>query len=285
MCYFGFNVMWWISKFFLNSCSESDSVSIGNEAKQANEFLGFCQLNYDGIISADMSSIKDSACANTCRQTRSAQLSGQDNVTIYVNTQNANLNTTDFENQLAAVKCAKDLITLSASTGAEFSTNDSTNSQYTIQMSEKKAKLSLKTLVDKSKEYLYAKGFSDSEITTMLDENGADETELVRLVLALSSVESTAGESGLAYQHSNEYSIFNLFALPAHAKSSIDWDKVGHCGLEALGVDFMFGSATSTLKTWCKTAIKKAFKTIAKRMLGPLGVIIAVGEFSYCMWG
>ena len=36
-----------LASFFLNSCSESDSVSIGNEAKQANEFLGFCQLNYD----------------------------------------------------------------------------------------------------------------------------------------------------------------------------------------------------------------------------------------------
>jgi len=52
-----------------------------------------------------------------------------------------------------------------------------------------------------------------------------------------------------------------------------------------LGVFSLLATPAYSLKTWGKAAIKKAFKSVAKKMLGPIGALIAVSEFSYCMWG
>lgn len=39
----------------------------------------------------------------------------------------------------------------------------------------------------------------------------------------------------------------------------------------------------SACHSWSKAVIIKAFKTVAKRAYGPVGVVIAVGTFAGCM--
>lgn len=66
----------------------------------------------------------------------------------------------------------------------------------------------------------------------------------------------------------------------------LTWSEVALCAAAAIGVDFVFGlSALSPTQgnKWVKKAILKAFGKIASRMLGPVGAVLAVGSFSYCM--
>ena len=55
------------------------------------------------------------------------------------------------------------------------------------------------------------------------------------------------------------------------------------CFIEAIGFDLGFVSS-GIVATWSTTAIIKAFTTIAKRAIGPIGVAIAVTTFSYCIY-
>lgn len=55
--------------------------------------------------------------------------------------------------------------------------------------------------------------------------------------------------------------------------------------MHALGVDLLFSLGSSSATVWSMAAIKSAFKTVAKRMLGPIGVAIAVVDFGLCMGG
>ena len=72
------------------------------------------------------------------------------------------------------------------------------------------------------------------------------------------------------------------FVTSAKANSTIDWYKVGNCAIKALGVDIFYGLSQSNLKTWSVAMMKRAFKTVAKKVIGPIGAIICVGEFSHC---
>ena len=83
----------------------------------------------------------------------------------------------------------------------------------------------------------------------------------------------------LSTQHPlSTYAIFTV--------SSVDWGKVGRCAATAIGVDFFYSlgveGATKTDR-WKRKALVKLFGNVAKRMLGPVGVIIAVGTFVGCM--
>jgi hypothetical protein len=55
------------------------------------------------------------------------------------------------------------------------------------------------------------------------------------------------------------------------------------CVAHALGVDAIAMFSQSSASSWTWPAIKKAFKSIAKRLLGPIGVAIAVIDFGLCM--
>jgi hypothetical protein len=62
-----------------------------------------------------------------------------------------------------------------------------------------------------------------------------------------------------------------------------DWDDFIECGAIAIGADAIYALSQSTASTWSWAVIKKAFKTVAKKMLGPIGVAIAVISFTTCM--
>lgn len=176
--------------------------------------------------------------------------------------------------KVSKLESLDDMMLLSHQTAAEFHFEKSDLTKDSIVISEDKAKKAIIPMVAESREYLYAKGFTKKDIDDMLKENNADETVLVSFVLTL--IEREQLENKLAI--SKSYSSF--FAIPARAE--VDWGKAGNCALHALGVDIFYGLSQSTLKTWGVTAMKRAFATVAKKIVGPIGVAFFVGDFAWC---
>lgn len=173
---------------------------------------------------------------------------------------------------LEKIKTPRQILNIMRTTGAEISLiNDGTYTHY-LTISEDESSLSLNSLVLDSKAYLYSKGFSESDIQTMLKENNADESALVPFVIALTEEEE--------YQQSNPANNGN-----SSSDDAVDWDRAGRCSLHALGVDILTGLAQSSAKVWSKAAIKAAFKTLASKIVGPVGVAIFVIDFTLCYTG
>ena len=55
------------------------------------------------------------------------------------------------------------------------------------------------------------------------------------------------------------------------------------CGIIAIGADALWALGGSSASAWTAAAMTRAFSTIAKRFLGPVGVAIAVVTFGVCM--
>lgn len=185
-----------------------------------------------------------------------------------------NTPSSDIE-KVSKLETLDDMMLLSHQTAAEFHFEKSDLTKDSIVISEDKAKKAITPMVAECREYLYAKGFTQKDIDDMLKENKADETVLVSFVLTL--IEREQLENKLAIAKSNS---FFFFATPARAE--VDWGKAGNCALHALGVDIFYGLSQSTLKTWGVSAMKRAFATVAKKIVGPIGVAFFVGDFAWC---
>ena len=57
------------------------------------------------------------------------------------------------------------------------------------------------------------------------------------------------------------------------------------CAAVAIGADALWALGGSSASSWSRAAMKKAFKAVAKRFLGPVGVAIAVVSFGVCLAG
>lgn len=177
------------------------------------------------------------------------------------------------------VESIDDMMLLSHQTAAEFHLDKSNLTKDSLYISETKAKESLTPMIEESKKYLYTKGFTEQDIIEMLKENDADESVLVSFVLTLMEKEQSDKEM-LTAHNSNA---FYMLATPARA-AGIDVDKAKNCAIEALGIDIFYGLTQSTLKTWSVALMKKAFATVAKKIVGPIGTAIFIGEFSWCYY-
>lgn len=146
------------------------------------------------------------------------------------------------------------------------------NSQYELTVPVQQVISSLNPLVTESKQFLYSRGFTESDIQQMIQEENALETDLIPLVMAVTQAEN----SQVVARNYMNY-------LPVSSANALTWSEVGSCAMEALGADILFSLGQSTATVWSMAAIKTAFKTVAKRMLGPIGVAIAVVDFSWCL--
>jgi len=126
-----------------------------------------------------------------------------------------------------------------------------------VEISEKELIKSLEPTIKAAKDYLYNLDFTESEIQKMLAENGVDESSLIPFVVALTDFEIS--------------------------KCSASYSPYLDCALDALDLNFTAFAATSSLKTWGKVAVEKAFKSIAKKMFGPLGWAIMAASYIKCM--
>lgn len=172
-----------------------------------------------------------------------------------------------------------ELLVLVRDFDASFSFEDDGSGDSTLVISEEDANNSLKPLIQKSKEYLYGIGFTEAEIQAMLIENNATEAELVPFVVALVEEE----KKGNLYTQNQSWSPLSFFSTPAYA-ADITWKKAGDCALTVIGIDIFKEMATSGAKKVTVALAKKAFSTVAKKILGPVGAVIALVEFSACLF-
>ena len=146
-----------------------------------------------------------------------------------------------------------------------------------VAISVNEAKQKLAPMVAKSRAYLLRNGMTNADIDEMLRENNVDETELVPLVLAMMEYD------GSLYTGMAPFCAPKTGGKDYNQSSKPDWKKIGSCALLALGCDIFDSFRNSACRSWSKAVIIKAFKIVAKRAYGPVGVVIAVGSFAGCM--
>ncbi|SDS53166.1 hypothetical protein SAMN05216503_3361 [Polaribacter sp. KT25b] len=129
------------------------------------------------------------------------------------------------------------------------------------------------TLIE-AKKYLYTKGFNDLEIQNMILEEEGQELDLIPFVMALTSIEKNQKQA-------NNIKSPNLFANTAYAK--VNYKDYIRCAIIGIGADAIWALGGSSSSSWGKAAMKRAFGAVAKRLLGPIGVAIAVGTFGICI--
>lgn len=74
----------------------------------------------------------------------------------------------------------------------------------------------------------------------------------------------------------------SLFVNQVYA-GDVTWEDYVRCAMIGIGADVLWALGTSDVSSWSKKAMRKAFGTVAKRFLGPIGVSIAVVSFGVCI--
>lgn len=173
------------------------------------------------------------------------------------------------------IKTASQLNNINAkngdATGDTTSTDDSTTDGDTVsthEIDEEEAIATLTPLVAEARTYLETKEFTQDEIDQMIEEVGGTEYDLVLLVMVMQEIENLPQDSDEPENQEEE---------------GLTAEEIGTCALIAIGADVLWALGGSNASSWSKAAIKKAFKTAAKKFLGPIGVAIAVVSFGLCL--
>jgi hypothetical protein len=255
--------------FIFDSCKKAAYES--SESNKSNDkFLAALETNKKKIGNIAFSRTKRT---NT---TARAVAPDPDEITVYV--QFPNEATQENEVLFQNTNSLQDLADLIHETNAvvHFDTTI-TNINYPINLPIETIENSLNPLIQEAKQYLYSKGFTEQAIQQMIEEENASEVDLVPLVISLVEIENSQSFVKSYYNY--------LPITSAHAKEVVkDWAPVGECALKAVGADVLYALYQSTAKVWTMAAIKTAFKTVASKVIGPVGVAIAVIEFGWCIW-
>lgn len=142
---------------------------------------------------------------------------------------------------------------------------------------ESEVQTALIPTVQAAKSYLYTKGFTEQEITTMIIEENGQLEDLIPLAMLMANYENSQNSTALNYKLS-----FFTSAYAQEGLGGLGWQDYAQCASIAIGADLIWSIGGDSSK-WTKKAIGKAFKKIAQRFLGPIGVAIAVGTFAYCI--
>jgi len=256
---------------FASSCQDdvNNSKTIQDDGIDASSFMTTLGGNVNSFMEASVvvNSFSDELESVKTRGTISINPKVEDlGVTrVYVD-----LSLAEEPINLKKISTPGQIVDLVKTFGAEISLENDGTFEDSLLISEEESLEALNPLIQDSKKYLYGKGFTESEIQEMLAENNVDESALVPFVLILME--------GEEYQLNNNIQ-------PLSRQVNIDWGRVGKCAMEAVGADLIYSFNQSATKTWSKVILKKTFKTVASRVLGPVGVAIAVISFSICCWG
>ena len=258
-----------------HSCQTDGEKRDGTVLSKASDLIKCYQENYAKITTTPIVSIP------TTRSSIISHGEKGDDVTLYINfpadTQE------EVKDLYHHIQTIQDICALHRLTAAEFECSNSSNSKYSIQVSETKVRQELSPMVNASRQYLYSKGISESDIQELLEENNADETVLSVFALLLSEQEMRERISSNKISTAS-FNPLGFFATPAYcARDKGRLSYAFDCAIEALGVDIFFCLSSSRAVAWSKAAMNKTFKTVAKRVMGPIGVAIALGEFLWCL--
>lgn len=263
---FAIKLILFVSVFTFQACTtdENSSIEIDNSAfknalkTSTSDFNNISLFNTNGL----MAKISDGN--KTIHLTKDTNQDLSD--TSFLNTIN------DLES-LVVVKNEHDLeLTDIVNNGDELVAS------YTMQLQPIQEALS--PSIQEAKNYLYSKGFNDQTIDEMIIEEGGIEEDLILLVMSMTEI-----ENGNSFTYNNN-NFSNLFFNSAYAQQNaeITAAEVGHCAAVAIGADVLWSLGSSSASAWSMAAIKRAFGAVAKRLLGPIGVAIAVVSFGICLY-
>lgn len=185
-----------------------------------------------------------------------------------------------------AIKTVEDLMRLQHEYAVELGMEKGSETIDSIAVTDEDAVWALEPLVTRSRDYLMKKGFTQAEINKMIKDEGATEQDLVTLVLTVATDE--ADQTTAYVRTMSPY--WSILATPCYAgPSNLSMSVVKRCLMHAVlgGIEetLLHGWIESrAVKVWTKAAIKSLLKTVAKKSLGPVGVALAVAEFSYCVY-
>lgn len=145
----------------------------------------------------------------------------------------------------------------------------------TYEISVQEAKNALQPTLNEAKNYLYAKGLTDSDIQYLLtadaDGPAMSESDLIPAVMQLIAEEQN---SSLAAS----FDFASMFGTKAHAS------QIGECAGDALGISAFAGVLSAGVNSDNgRRLLKKAIRKVASRALGWVGAAIFVYEFGDCM--
>lgn len=129
-------------------------------------------------------------------------------------------------------------------------------------------------------------------------------TEEARLKIAAQQAElvkygqEVAVKNNLDYEDETDLIIYCMFSPNADlsngefspqavagrmAGDGLTWDEVLYCAGVAIGADAVYALTQSGASSWSVGTIKRVFKSVAKRFLGPVGVVVATISFGGCL--
>jgi hypothetical protein len=261
-----------------NACSTEESEN------STNDNVAFKNALQNSYLSTNNIHVSNHSISSF---SRSSELN-EDFTTIYLlNNSGNSFDNTDFLNSINNIHDLSEATNQYELTVTEaIEVNE--NPIGTLNVPNQPAIDALQISIQEAKNVLYSKGYSDQDINEMLLEEGASEEHLVPVVMTLTSLDEQ-DDATLAFHNS-----LNLFFNAAYAQENtedqhaVDWGKVGKCALAAIGADFVLSlsvEAGGKHDRWKRKALVKLIGKTASRMLGPVGVIIAVGTFVGCMYG
>ena len=187
---------------------------------------------------------------------------------------------------LKYVRTVQDVSDFHRITAADFSIVPNMQSgENDIIVSTVEIKNVLNPMLGVSRGYLLEQDITEEELNQIIAETGASDEDVILVAMILGSQDIQCAELQVS---KNERQTFNFLATPCYAKDNFAKQSnlkiVFDCALEAIGADIFTNAVAFAKAKWSKVIIKKNFKTVAKRALGPVGVGIAVAEFGWCLY-
>lgn len=282
--------------FFLVSCTTNSL----DEVSSSGSFSSFMMYNLssNGTLNIMSEDIITRAMVNADNEE-----SDQDNFDIYIDYPE---DTSErIKNLTQYVSSAVDIVSLYRHTAATFYNAPLNTESYKITVSKSKARSSLVPALREAKKYLMDQGMTMEEIDAMVTEADGDEIDLISTAIVLVSQEKVNNEQTAQLHKGFFDSLLSLFVTKAYASNNdnmeptkktnndpIDerviprklFETALDCGLRAVGLDIFYGLKFSNAKKWRISVIKRVFKSVSARVLGPVGTAIAAVIFGGCMY-
>lgn len=187
---------------------------------------------------------------------------------------------------LKYVRTVQDVSDFHRITAADFSIVPNMQSgENDIIVSTVEIKNVLNPMLGVSRGYLLEQDITEEELNQIIAETGASDEDVILVAMILGNQDIQRAELQVS---KNERQTFNFLATPCYAKDNFakqsNLKVIFDCALEAIGADIFTNVVAFANAKWSKVVIKKIFKIVAKRALGPVGVGIAVAEFGWCIY-
>ncbi len=263
--------------FFIQSCQKSEIFSSKEEALSKTNFLNSANTSIHSLNNVKLIFNKSLKSKSSSTKFMGEEIA---TITIY-STPHTPINTNQ---SLENASSLKDLATISKiDLGVSYEDGSSSDNIFesqkpiaSYQISVEEAKEALRVTLSEGKNYLYSKGFTDSDILNLLaadlDGPAMSESDLIPVVMMLIANEQESSNQLTSID------FLRFLSAPVYAS------KIGSCAGDALGISAIAAVISEGLRTKAgKALLKKVIRKVASRALGWVGAAIFVYEFGDCM--